>query len=422
MKVPVLYFLLMLMSMLAQAQDVQYFFAEAKKARQINDPARFYEMIVKAGELHPYHQSILYYRGLAAALTGRHEEAVEFLQKAILIDAQFDLSVSELQSLKGTEPFENLKRQQQELTKPIVHSDTAFLISDRTLHPESIAAGEAGEFFVTSVHKRKIVKIDRNGNRIDFTREAQDGITALLGIKVDRSKKVLWACSSPMPEMENFDTVSRSAVFKYDLQSGKLLGKFIPAASVKHSVFGDLILNQKGEAFISDSQSNTIFRVHESDQTLESYFTSKEFWNIQGIAFTPDEHYLYIADYVKGLFRLNTQTKELTHVVAPPGISLKGIDGLLCYDNALVAIQNGVSPIRVTRLTLSERGDTITGHEIIDRNHPAFHEPTNGCVVGTTLYYIGNSQWSGYDENHQLKPLDQLQDVVILKVNLKEMQ
>jgi outer membrane protein assembly factor BamB len=419
MKGPVFYFMLMLISTVTPAQeDVQYYFAEAKKARQANDSARFYEMIVKAGELHPYHQSIMYYRGLAAALTGRQQEAVDFLQKAIWIYAPFDLSAPELQTLKGTAAFENLKTQQQELLKPIVHSDTAFLISDRTLHPESIAAGEAGEFFVTSVHKRKITRVDQHGKISGFTTEAQDGITALLGIKVDKSKKVLWACSSPMPEMENFDTLSRSAVFKYDLQSGKLLARFTPDASVKNSVFGDLILNRNGEVFISDSQSNTIFKVNESTQKLEPYFTAAEFWNIQGIAFSDDEQFLFIADYIKGLFRLHVQTKELKPIATQPGFSLKGIDGLLWYKNSLIAIQNGISPMRVTRYFLNNTQQEITHTKILDRGHPAFQEPTNGCVVGNTLYYIGNSQWGGYDENHRLKPLDQLQDVVILKAGL----
>jgi sugar lactone lactonase YvrE len=402
-------------------QTLQYYYNQAQEAQKNGDHTGFYEMIVKASELHPYHQGIIYNRGVAAALTKREDEAIKYLHEAVLVNAKFDLSIDALKSLNGLKDFEELKSLQKELLQPVIHSDTAYMIKDRALHLESVAAGEkSGFFYLSSVHKRKILKVNENGTVTDFTKSGQDGMTALLGIKVDKTKKVLWACSSPMPEMENFDTTSTSAVFKYDLKTGKLLAKYVADASIKSSVFGDLILNKKGEAFISDTQSNTIFKVNESNQKLESYFTSEEFWNIQGITFSEDEHFLFIADYIKGLFSLNTQTKELVQLSKEVPVSLKSIDGLIWYQNSLVAIQNGVVPMRVTRYFLNSTLNKITRYEIIDRAHPSFNEPTNGCILNDTLYYIANSQWGGYDDNHQPKPIDQLQDIVILKTDLKK--
>ena len=404
-------------------QNFQSYYAQAREAYKGGDHAKFYDMIVKANDLHPYHQGALYFRGVAAALTNRQDEAVNYLRDAVLVNAQFDLSIEDLKSLSSQKDFEALKSLQQDLRLPVTHSDTAFTIKDRTLHLESIAAGEKdGVFYLSSIHKRKILKVNKKGIVTDFTKSEQDGMTSILGIKVDKTKKVLWACSSPMPEMENFDSVAVSAVFKYDLKTGKLLAKFLPDASLKKSVFGDLILNKKGEAFISDSQSNTIFKVNEATQKLESYFTSQEFWNIQGITFSEDEKFLFIADYIKGIFRLNTETKELLQHAKGPMASLKSIDGLIWYQNSLIAIQNGVVPMRVTRYFLNPSFDKITRFEIIDRAHPSFNEPTNGCVINNTLYYVANSQWGGYDNNHQLKSTEQLQDIVILKTDLKKIK
>lgn len=404
-------------------QNLQYYYAQAREAQKSDDHSRFYEMIVKANELHPFHEGILYNRGIAAALTNRTDESVKFLRDAILVNAKFDLSIDDLKSLTGQKDFEELKSLQKELLQPVIHSDTAYILKDRTLHLESVAAGEKkGIFYLSSVHKRKILKVDEKGNVTDFTKSAQNGMTSLLGIKVDKTKKVLWACSSPMPEMENYDTTSVSYVFKYDLKTGKLLAKYTPDASVKGSVFGDLILNKNGEAFISDTQSNTIFKVNESNQKLDPYFTSEEFWNIQGITFSGDEHFLFIADYIKGLFSLNTQTKELIQLSKEVPVSLKSIDGLIWYQNSLIAVQNGVVPMRVTRYFLNPALDKITRYEIIDRAHPSFNEPTNGCVLNDTLYYVANSQWGGYDDKHQPKPIDQLQDIVVLKTDLKKIR
>jgi sugar lactone lactonase YvrE len=412
-----------LVSLGAASQNFQSYYGQAREAFKAGDYPKFYDMTVKANDLHPYHQGALYYRGVAAALTNRPDEAIKFLRDAILVNAQFDLSIGELKSLSNQKDFESLKSLQQELRVPIVHSDTAFTLKDRTLHLESVAAGEKeGVFYLTSIHKRKILRIDEKGNVTDFTKTGQDGITSLLGIKVDKAKKVLWACSSPMPEMENYDTTSVSHVVKYDLKTGKLLAKYTPDASIKSSVFGDLILNKKGDVFISDTQSNTIFKVNENTKKLESYFTSQEFWNIQGITFSEDERFLFIADYIKGIFRLDTQSKELIALTKEIPVSLKAIDGLIFYQNSVIAIQNGVTPMRVTRYFLNPSLDKITRFEIIDRAHPAFNEPTNGCVSNNTLYYVANSQWGGYDNKHQLKPVDQLQDIVILKADLSQIK
>lgn len=404
-------------------QNFQSYYTQAREAYKGGDYAKFYEMTVKANDAHPYHQGALYYRGVAAALTGKPDEAIKYLRDAILVNAQFDLSLEELKSLSNQKDFEALKSLQQDLRSSIVHSDTAFTVKDRSLHLESVAAGEKdGVFYLSSIHKRKILRIDEKGNVTDFTKSGQDGITSLLGIKVDETRKVLWACSSPMPEMENFDTTSVSSVMKYDLKTGKLLARFSPDASIKSSVFGDLILNKKGEVFISDTQSNTIFKVNEATKKLESYFTAPEFWNIQGITFSDDERFLFIADYIKGIFRMNTQTKELIQLPKEPLVSLKAIDGLIWYQNSLIAIQNGVVPMRVTQYFLNPSSDKITRFEIIDRAHPSFNEPTNGCISNNTLYYVANSQWGGYDNKHQLKPVDQLQDIVILKADLKKIK
>ena len=184
-------------------------------------------------------------------------------------------------------------------------------------------------------------------------------------------------------------------------------------------MFGDLILSKEGKVLVSDSKNNDIYTVNEKTNHLEPFYTSPDFWNIQGIAFTPNEKYLFIADYVRGIYRLTTKTRELIELKTNADVSLKGIDGIYFYNNSLIAIQNGVNPLRCMRYFLSKELTAITGYEIIDRKHPSFGEPTLGVVDGKDFYYIANSQWGGYNNNHKIKPDDQLQDIVILKYSLK---
>lgn len=221
-----------------------------------------------------------------------------------------------------------------------------------------------------------------------------------------------------MPDF-NDTTSPRAAVYKYDIKTGKLLAKYEPADQSKTYVLGDMALNSKGEVYVSDSKNSFIFRVDESKKVLEQFYSDEQFWNIQGITFSGDDKYLYVADYIKGIFRLEVKPRYLTQLECKLDVSLKGIDGLLFYENSLIAIQNGVKPLRVTRLTLTKTGDSVVGFTLLESNHPAFNEPTNGAIAGNHLVYVANSQWSGYDSQNQPKPDSQLQDIVVLRLLLE---
>jgi tetratricopeptide (TPR) repeat protein len=404
-------------STLSSAQSLQELYGNAQQARKSGDAAGFYDNITKAHKQHPYHQGILYQCGIAAALNGKTEEAVSYLKQAIQINAQIDLNIDELKSLAG---LDQLKALQVELQKPIINSATAFIIPEKTFHIESIAKGESDNvFYFGSIHKRNILKRNPKGVISNFTAPAQDGLASVFGVKVDASKKILWACSSPMLEMENYDSTVQSGVFKYDLKSGKLIAKYLPTVNKNKFVFGDLYLNNKGQVYVSDSENNIIFIVNEQTGKLDEFFSSEQFWNLQGITSSDDGKYLFVADYIKGVFRLDPVSKELIQLTTEKEISLKSIDGITYYKNSLIAIQNAVTPMRVTRYALDATASKITDFKIIDRGHQAFNEPTIGCLYGDEFYYVANSLWSGYDKEHRLKPEAELQNVVILKSSLK---
>jgi hypothetical protein len=243
----------------------------------------------------------------------------------------------------------------------------------------------------------------------------------VFGVSVDAKRNILWACASPMPEMENFDSSARSAVFKYDLKTRKLLQKYLTSEK-QDNALGDMTLDAQGKPFISDSKTATIFTVDEKSGQLVNYFRSEEFWSIQGITFSDDGKYLFVADYVKGIFRIKLDDKTLTLLPTKFDASVKSIDGLTFYNNQLVAIQNLVFPMRSTVYRLNAAMDELVSFQILDRAHPAFNEPTIGCVANDSFYYVANSLWSGYTQERKLKPESELQEVVILKSSLKNLK
>lgn len=401
----------------ALAQDVQTYYAAGQQAFKDKDYGKAYEKYQEAYKLYPYSSRLNYQLGLAAAMSGHLAEALVSLKKAVLAKADFELqNKEELASLKNDKGFAALLLLQKNLQTPIVQSDTAFVLKDRTLHIECIAFDASTQkFYLGSIHQSKIVEVDRQVKVRDFITSGDHGIPAVFGVKIDARRHQLWASASPVAEMEHYDSTASSGVYQYDLVSGKLLQYYEPDYKTHHFILGDLTLNLKGEVFVSDTQNNVIFKVNESSHRLEAFFESSEFVNIQGITFSDNDQYLFIADYVKGIFRLDMQTKKLIRLEVTFEQSLAGVDGLTFYKNSLIAVQNGVSPSRATRYYLNSTSDRLEKFSILDRHHPAFGEPTSGTLTGNQFYYVANSQWEAYADDHSIKPNDQLQDIVVLR-------
>jgi WD40 repeat protein len=399
-------------------QDARYFYTEAKKAQETKDYPQFYALIMKAHELHPYHQGILWNAGVAAALNNKSDQAIDFLNRALNIDATLDLNSPALTCLKDHPGFLQLRKTKENLLRSVVTSDTAFVLDDRQLHLESVAFDEKDKvLYGGSIHKRKIIKVNRSGRVSDFISSEQHGITSVFSLKVDFQKRILWACSSPIQEMQHYDSAAVSRLYQFNLNTGKLVNSCQPADTLSGHIFGDLTLNAKGTPFVSDSKNNHIYMYDAKLNKLVSFFSSKEFWNIQGLSFSENDQFLYISDYVKGIFRLKMKTLELSKVAATYDISLKGTDGIQYYENSLITIQNGVQPNRVVRHYLDATGESFIRSEIIDNAHPAFGEPTIGSLSDGVFYYVANSQWNGY-ENGAIKDSAVLKPIVILKNNL----
>jgi len=100
-------------------------------------------------------------------------------------------------------------------------------------------------------------------------------------------------------------------------------------------------------------------------------------------------------------------------------VSLKSIDGLYIYGASLLATQNQLVPMRVTQYFLNKELNKITGYRYLEKGNPLLNEPTLGVVVDHWFYYVANSQWNGYDEYNHPRPVSDLQDIHILKVNLE---
>jgi hypothetical protein len=163
-----------------------------------------------------------------------------------------------------------------------------------------------------------------------------------------------------------------------------------------------------------------LYRLHPSTGTIDR-IGSFLFRSLQGIAIIRGLQsgiLVYVADYAYGLLRVDAESGVVDRVGDAPHSTSLGIDGLAADGNALIAVQNGVSPARVMRFDLDASGTAITRAELLDRNFAVADEPTGGVVVGDRFFYIANSQWEKYDDGGRRRRNVALGRPVVLEVPL----
>lgn len=391
----------------------------ANAAYKAKNFTEFLNQMEIANKARPNHPRLIYNRAVAYAVNGRKDEALASLERLTTMGLAFDFARDEdLKSLADDERFKKVIIASEENRKAKNVSSRAFTIADKTLIAESVAYDpKSRSFFVGSVHHRKIVRVDTKGVMSDFS-SGSDGLWSVLGMKFDATRGHLWAATAAVPQMKGFAAADkgRSGIFKYDLRSGKLLKKYVLPEAENH-VLGDLVIDRSGNVFATDSLSPTIYKVDAAKDEISVLLTLEQFVSLQGITFGFDEDQLFVADYSKGIFRIDLRTKNVTQLMPDENITLLGIDGLYYYRGRLVAIQNGVSPHRVIRLRLN--GERIDEFTAIEANHADFMEPTLGVLVNDDFYFVANSQWPLVNEKAELQ-IEKLRDPVVLKVDLKK--
>jgi hypothetical protein len=403
-------------------QDAGAFFKQALKAHEQKDYTGFVENMEAALKLRPNHQIYIYDLAAGYALVGKKEQAVALLSRAAAMGFVFpeiekDADFAALRSDSG---FDAVLKKFADNRKPLGNSETAFTVHEKGLVPEGLAYDpNTKTFFLGSVYRRKIVAVNVPGKVRDFSK-GSDGLWSVMGMKVDAKRRLLWGCTAGHMQMANAkpEDDGKTAVFKYDLASAKLLKKYPGPDDGRKHWLGDLALDSRGNIYASDSLSPAIYVIRQDKDEIESFVAGSPFINPQGIVFMPDEKKLVMADYLKGLFLIDLQTKQIQEIAAPANVTLLGIDGIYRAGHDIIAVQNGITPNRVVRMKLNDDFQNVEKLEVLEANNPLFDEPTLGVVVGDRFYFIANSQWGAIDAQGQLARPEKLRDPVILRLIL----
>ena len=388
------------------------------KAYQAKNYPEYYRLMSRIVDLEPQNYKHRYNLACACALNNDVKSAVKILR--FLLDEDYDLALlaetdSDFDAINNTTAFQETLNRIKEKTKPLNNSNIAFSIPEKDLIPEGIAYDPVEDsFYVGSTHKCKIIKIDRKKRISEFAKQRHDGLVSVLGMQVDSERRFLWAVTSYGFYKSNLpkELLGTTGVFKYSLQTKKLLKKYILPQEENH-MLNDLTIDPNGDVYVTDWRIPAIYKISLERDTIEKVIDLPRRPN--GIDLSDDGTKLYVSGEGIGVLDLSSKTfEELKH---PVNMYLSG-DGLYFYGNSLIAVQNG-GLRKITRFYLNEDQDEIVRSQALEAYHPLFNIPTTGVIVGNQFYYIANSQLREYDSDGNLSPLSELEETQILRVELQ---
>jgi len=193
----------------------------------------------------------------------------------------------------------------------------------------------------------------------------------------------------------NKEMEGKNEILKIEIATKKVEQRF----SVEgNHIFDDFIV---GKDNVSDSAEPLVYKIAEDKISVWKDFRNEAF-NLQGIAFDENQTKLFIADYLKGIVMIDLKSNSYSWLKFSENATKKGIDGLVFYKNSLIAIHNGVTPIRIIKYMLNPKNSEIVDFVVLDNNRNEFNEPALASVFENKLYFFVNSPWKLYDKNFVL--------------------
>ena len=286
-------------------------------------------------------------------------------------------------------------------------------LTDKEIVPEGMAYdAPSRSFFVGSIAKHKVVRIDGDGNVSDFVREGT-GMDSVLGVAVDSPRRVLYAVSTNTLTAEGRKSRS-NAIFAYDIDNGRLLNRFlVPGATA----LNDVAVAAGGRIFTTDSGSGAVYEVS-AKADPKAWVQPGELRGSNGLAASPDATRLYVA-HNTGLAVVDIVNGGVKKVENKTRENVSAIDGLYQWHGQLVGVQNVTTPGRVILISLSSDGGTITTVKtLLSHHHRSLSEPTTGAPSERGFFLLAATGTSHYDDQGKIDDPDAMPNPTILRLLL----
>jgi sugar lactone lactonase YvrE len=386
--------------------------AELVAAYQAQDFDAMVDAANKSLQVRPGYPGALFNLALAQALSGNPKASFATLNS--LLDRGVDFGADEMDefaALRELPQWDAYRTAVETLYVPVGAAEVALQLDIDRFVPEGIAFDSDGVAYLGSIHKGQLIRATAEPQVLSD----RAGHWSVFGMRFHDDGS-LWFASAAVQQMDGVnDEAGETGLFRFDIGSGELTHSAILPELADKQLLGDLVIS-RNTILTTDSLAGAVYRYDIDTKEYSAIVRPGEMGSPQGLALDASRDFLYVADYIGGLYRLSLGDGSRIKLAIPDTITDYGIDGLYLHGGELIAIQNGIRPHRVVALQLSDDGLGIASGRTLASGLPEFDEPTLGVVRGGDFYFVANSHWNRFDAEGRLP--DGLSGPIILKVRL----
>lgn len=387
--------------------------AEMVAAYQQEDFPKMYLAARKALAARPEYPGGLYNLALAQTLIHDHRGSLQTLNRLIERGVDFGaVDADEFAALRTLGEWAAFKAKVAALQEPVGRARIVARHAEANFVPEGIAIDQNGHALLGSIRTGEIVRFSGDPEVLHTNGHSW----SVFGMRF-QSDGSLWFASAAVAQFLNAgDDAGQTGLFRLDLDSGELTRAAILPQYEDEQVLGDLVIADDNVLYTTDSLTGAIYRYYIDSNEFETLVKRGRLGSPQGLVLDRTGHYLYVADYIGGLYRVTLQDGTLAKIRMPDSVTDYGIDGLYRYNDELIVVQNGIRPHRVAGLRLDDNGMAVIESRVLAANLKEFDEPTLGVVRGDDFYFVANSHWNRFDRDNQLP--DGLTGPIVLRISL----
>lgn len=287
---------------------------------------------------------------------------------------------------------------------PVQRAQVRHTLADAGLLAEDVAYdARAKRYFVTSIARGEVIEVNAAGRERRFAVSPHAARWGMFAAAVDARRGLLWVSEVATPTCEGHAIADsgRSALLAYSLATAKLVRRVEVARDGRAHALGDICVGADGTVYASDV-TGAVLRLKPGARAFDTLAPAGTFSSPQQPALSPDGRLLYVADYSRGIGILPVAGGRVEWMAFEPGIALQGIDGLVSVPGALLAVQNGVRPVRVMRFELDATQRRVVRSLPIESGTERLGEPTHGVIAGGAYVFLANSGWDRVGRDQKL--------------------
>jgi hypothetical protein len=386
---------------------------KAVAAREQENWADLYAYCLELHQRRPFVPGYMLELVRAAAAMGERQTAYQYMLKLQQSGMSYDLNdIPQTAPMRDAEAYQHINRLMIEAGKPMGAGREVLSLAVPPADIGDVAWDPSrGKFLAGTVREGQILAIAEDGSRETLlARGGDDGPWSIGGMAVDAANNTLWVASSAAPEFAGYSPAQarQSALFRYDLASLELLGRYeVGPDSLAHRL-GAVAVNAAGDVYVIDRAAPLIHRKTAAGETLEVFAAMPRLAALTDIAVTSDNSRLFVADALMGVLLIDPIAGKAAPLGGPENLNLYGVSSIEYADGDLVMIQGGTSPQRIMRFTLDEAGAAVADVIPMAVALEGFDGPGQGVLRGDSLYFVANHRPTAADQNTRLMvtPLD----------------